>query len=544
MTAPPLPTIADTRLTIDWGTGTDADTSAFNETHYQTPPGIQVSGIGRATHRAYSPPGNPSCDFKIPNTDGTYAPGGILGGFVNRGPEVTLDVPWGTDVQADDPAVLADDPDVLADGMADFRLFTGNIDTAPQQIDNPASVQVRAQGRSAQLLDKKPTIALQEGVLTSEAWRLVHLACGYAEDDLVIDEGDTTLLYFWASGDRSGSDLELAILGAEGVPACSYEDTFGRKHFEGRQFRQNATRSNTVQWHLFDGVVGTYNATADDPTVLADDPNVFADGPVASLLFHIVPAQWTSNPDEVVATVRASVNVRTATATMKIWEYGGPLVLASGETRDIEATSSDPFKSAVVPVSGTDYTISSGSPLTSITLLETSGTKVRIRLVAPIGGCTVIGVTSNGPQLRAISLPVTTTVPVTSTVDTDLSAARFRPRDQALNLWPELTANQALDLANNVARRYQRPREQMTVQVVGSLDADHLYMILHVQISDRVHIRHARAGINNEFFAESMSYGLTDGGGLLRLTLNCERVTDDVPAQYGEARYGFSQYSE
>jgi hypothetical protein len=550
MTTSPLPRIADGTLSVVWSTGTDADTSAYDRPSYQTPPGIQVSGIGRATHRAYAPPGTPSCDFQIPNPDGIYSPGGILGGFVGRGPEVTYDVTWGVDVLGDADDVTGDADWVLGDGRADFRRFTGVIDQAPQQIDNPASVQVRAQGRSARLLKNSPVIPVYENIRTDVALRLVHLACGFVDADLVFDTGDTVLTYFWANGDRSGSDLENLILGAEGVPSCAYEDQFGRKHFEGRQYRQNTARSNTVQWNLFDGPVGTANPSGDDPFTFGDDPNVFGDGPLDVVLFHVVPSQWSSNPDETVKSVKASVNVRTPTPTqtlgterMKIWEYGGPLVLAPNEVRDVEATSSDPFKSAVVPVSGTDYTILVGSPLAAISLLETSGQTVRIRLTAPASGCTVIGVTSNGIQLRAVSLPITTTVPVTSTVAADLAAARFDPQDRTLNMWPEIAANDALQNCNNLHRRYQRPRDQLSVQL-ANLNADHLYAMLHVQVSDRVHIRHTRAGINSAFFVESIADDLTAGGGLHRLTLNCERVTDDVPAAFGTARFGFDVFSE
>jgi hypothetical protein len=537
-----LPKNATYRVTVNWATGTDADTEAFNEVSYLTRPGIVVSGIGRATHRAYAPPGTPACDFTLPNTDGRYSPGGILGGFVGRGPETTFDAVWGADILGNDPTVTGDDPDVLGNGRQIVRLFSGNIDTAPQRIDKPATVQIRSLGKIALLNDQSPVIPVHEDIRTDEAITLILDAIGWDADARVIDTGDTDLLYFWADGSQSALSLITMLLGSEGVPACAYEDQQGRFHFEGRQYRQNATRSNTVQWNLFDGPVGTYAATGNDPTVLGNDPNVFGNGPLSALLYHIVPAQWQSNPDEVVATVRASVNVRTPTSTQKVWEYGGPLVLSNDETRDIEATASDPFKSAVTPQSGTDYTVAAGS-LSSVTLLETSGTKVRIRLVAGSGGATVNGVTSNGIQLRAVSLPVTTTVPVTSTVDTDVTAARFRPRDHTINLWPEIAANQALDLVNAFARRYQRPRDQMTVQLVN-LDADHMYAMLNMAISDRVHIRHRRAGINSDFFIESMSHALTDGGGLHRLTLNCERVTADVPAQYGKARYGFDQYTE
>lgn len=490
------------------------------------PPGISVDGIGRAQQRAFAPPGTPACDFTLPNEDGTYSPGGPLGSFVGRGPDVAYTVDFGMDVLVDATDVLVDAADVLVDGRVDVTLFSGSIDTAPQDIDGAgANVQIRALGKIALLNEKSPTIALYENIRTDEAITLILDAVDWDADDRVIDTGDSDLLYFWANGTQTASSLINAILGAEGVPACAYEDGAGRFHFEGRQFRANATRSNTVQWYLRDGSDVAVTGSTD-----------------ALLRYHVVPTRWASNPDEVVADVKTTVNVRTATSTQKIWEYGGPLVLTASQTVDLEATSSDPFKSAVVPVAATDYSVSSGS-LASVTLLETSGQKARIRLVAGGSGATVIGVTSNGIQLRAVSLPVTTTVPVTSIVDTALAAARYRPKDYTIPLWAEIAANQALDLVNNFARRYQTPRDQMTIQL-ANVDALHLAAILSIAPSDRLHVVHTRGNINAAFFVEQVHHDLTTGGGLHKLILGCERVTDDVPARFGEAQFGTSTFSE
>lgn len=543
-TTAPLPTTATYQLRNVWSTGTDADTSAYDDTPYLTPPGLRIDGIGRAQQRAFGPPGTPALDFILPNFDGIYSPGGPLGSFVGRGPASTVTATWGTDIIGDATDVLGD-ADMPGDGTFETSLFTGNIDTAPQNIDRAtATVQVRSLGTIALLTDTAPLIPLQENI-RSDLWiRMVLLACGWPADAMVLDEGDTTLLYAWGDGRTSGQELINAALAAEGVPACGYQDRAGSYHFEGRQFRANTRRSTDIQWFLFDGPSNNGNPTGDDPLTLGDSPNVFGDGPPTALLFHVVPSRWTGNPDEVVKDVHATVNVRTPTATMKIWEWGGPLTLAANEVRDLEATSSssDPFKSAVVPLAATDYTVVAGS-LLSVSLLETSGVKVRIRFVAGASGATVNGVTSNGPQLRAVSLPVTTTVPVTSTVNTALNAARFRPKDYTIPIWPEITANQALDLCNNHARRYQRPRDQMTVQLVN-IDAEHMYAILTMAISDRVRISHTHGGIDASFFIEQAHDDLSTGGGLHTLTLACERVTDDVPSLFGTARFGFNTFSE
>lgn len=517
-----LPATAEYALHHVWSTGTDADTSAYDDVteRYITPPGIVIDGIGRAETRAFGPPNTPALDDTLANDDRLYSPGGILGLFVGRGPVTTCDatIDQGIPVNADYVLVNADD--VLVNGGVTERLFTGRIHTAPQQIDRDvAQVQIRSLGSIATLLRTKPVIALQENIRTDQAITAILDAVGWDADLREIDEGDTDLLYFWASGDTDALTLIRRILGAEGVPSCAYEDGDGTFHFEGRQFR--ADNRSTVQWTF-----------TDTPTDL--------DG--GAILAHIRPAAWASNPDEVVGQVTATVNVRTPTSTQKIWEYGTTLTLTNNETRDIEVSASDPFKSAVTPVAATDYTVSAGS-LSSVTLLATSGTKVTLRLVAGASGATVLGVTSNGIQVRAVSLPVTTTLPIVNTVDIDLSAARYDPKDHALDLWPEVEPNQALDLANNFARRYQRPRDQMTVRIVN-LDPYHLHAILAIRVSDRARIVHTHGVIDQEFYVESLHHDLSQGNGLHRLTLACEKVTDDIAARYGEAQYGFANYSE
>lgn len=515
----PLPRIADYRLGIIWSTGTDADTSAYDEPSYQMPPGIQIDGIGRADNRAFGPPNTPALDCALSNIDGIYSPGGPLGLFVGRGPATTLDADWRMDILVNADDVLVDADEALVNGEITRRLFTGAVDTAPQQIDRAvAQVQIRSLGTIAVLLRKRPLLALQENVRTDQAITAILDAIGWDADLRSIDEGDSTLLYFWADGQSDALTLIRRILGAEGVPSCAYEDGDGVFHFEGRQFR--ADNRADVQWTF-----------TDTPTDLGDGIHA-----------HVIPAAWGANPDEVVGQVTATVNVRTPTSTQKIWEYGTSLTLLAGQTLDIAVSSADPFKSAVSPVAATDYTVSSGS-LSSVSLIGTSGTKITLRLVAGGSGATVIGVTSNGIQVRAVSLPVTTALPIENTVDIGLSALRYEPKDHALDLWPEVTPNEALSLVNNFARRYQRPRDQMTIQLVN-LDVAHLSAILALAVSDRVRIIHTHGAIDQEFFVEAMHHDLSTGGGLHKLTLNCEKVTDDVPARFGEAQFGFAEFSE
>jgi hypothetical protein len=535
MPAPARPRTATYTPTIVWSTGTLVDTSAYDDVsrRYLNRQGLSVGGLGRDQVRAYAPPAAPSFDLALTNESGDYSPGGPLGLFLGRGLDTTLTARWGVDVPVNDPNTPVNSPDVLVDGYGERRLFTGKTDTMDQSISRGNRVvSVRAIGTLSLLNRAKPVTTLYESIRTDEAITVILDAVGWPEDRRVIDTGDTTLLYWWLDGQTTAMAALNAILDAEGAGGCAYEDGEGTFHFEGRQYRSNATRSLETQYSFFDGP-RNQTARVNDPDVLVNDPNTLANG-TGQVLYHVIPTEYRSNPDEVVQNVRATVNVRTATSTQKIWEYGTTLTLTGNEVRDLKVTASDPFKSAVTPVAATDYTVSAGS-LSSVELLSTSGQQATLRLTAGVGGATVIGVTSNGIQLRAVSLPVTSQVTVDSTIDTTASAARTSGEDPyTVPLWPEITPNQALDLVNSLALRYQRERRQIVFRVVN-INAAHMEAILNMRISDRVRFIHAHAGIQDPYWVEQISHEIGPGGGLHTMTVGCERVFELIGSEYDDA---------
>lgn len=543
MATDPLPRIATYLPLIQWGTGTGIDTSNFDDVsgYYLNTPGLVVDGLGRDQIRAYSPPKAPAFDLTLSNHDGRFSPGGILGNFLGRGPAVTLDAFWGPDVLDNAPDVGANDSTYLANGRQTVSLFNGIADDMPQSISRgQRQVQVRALGTFALLVDTKPTTPLYESIRTDQAITIILDAAGWPSDKRSLDTGDTTILYWWLNGQTDCVSALNAIIAAEGAGGCAYEDGDGVFHFEGRQYRTNADRSLTTQYVFYDGPLGN-NALANDQFVTANDPNTPANG-IANILLHIIPASYQSNPDEVVRSVTATVNVRTATSTMKVWEYGSTLTLTANQVLDIKASSTSPFKSAITPAAATDYTVSAGS-LVGVTLLATSGQTVSIRLVAGASGATVLGVTSNGIQLRAVSLPVTSTVPITSTVDTSQASARSRPKDLDISLWPEMAPNQALDLVNSMAIRYERERRQITFQV-ANIDAAHMQAMLNARVSDKIRFVHRFAGLNETYWIEQIHHEISPGGGFHVTTFGCERTFDIIGGRYNAARYDLDVYGD
>lgn len=539
MTTTPLAEKATYTPTIVWGTGTGIDTSAYDDVsaYYLNSPGLIVDGIGRDQDRAYAPPKAPAFDLTLTNWSQLFSPGGALASFLGRGPAVTLDATYGTDVLVDATDVLVDDPGFLTDGYFDKRLFTGTAIQMEQAISRgERTVAVSALGTTSSLLvSKKPLTALYESITTDRAITAILDWVGWDANLRSIDTGATTLLYWWLNGQTTAISAINALLAAEGAGSCCYEDGDGVFHFEGRNFRASNARSTTVQYTFFDGTLSA-SAIVDDPAYLVDDTTVLVDGPLPSPLYHVIPAQYTSNPDEVVKSVTATANVRTATSTQKIWEYGSTLTLTSNQVLDLPVTSSDPFKSAVTPVAATDYTVSVGA-LSAVSLLTTSGQTATLRLTAGAAGATVLGVTSNGIQVRAVSLPVTTTNIVTSTVDTSGTAPRYAAQDPLeLQAWPETTAAQMLDIVNSMALRYRRERRQVSFRV-RNLDATHMYAILTLQISDRVRFVHEHAQLDIQLWVEQLHYEIAPGGAAITLVVGGEQVFDLTGGVFDTARY-------
>lgn len=527
---------------IVWGTGTPVDTSAYDDVsgYYLNQPGLQISGIGRDQVRAYAPPAAPSFDLILQNWTGRFSPGGPIGNFVGRGPQVSLTATWGQgpETLVNDPDTRVDDHDIQANGYDQIELFTGTLMTADHSLTRPNRVvQCRALGTLASLLDKRPaTTQLYEGIRTSDAITVILDAVGWPVGDRVIDTGDTILLYWWLDGSETAMSALQTLVASEGAGGAAYEQA-GEFHFEGRQYRAAASRSLVPQWIIASTQTGLYNST---PNVNADyvevnDDQVLVNGATAEMLQDVIPTGFTTNPDEVISSAIATINQRTPTAIQKVWEYGQALTLVGLETRTIVAATPDPFRQAVSPQSGIDYTVTAGG-LTSLTLLDSSGVTARIQLVAGPSGATVLGQTSNGIQLRAVSLPVTSSQVIRSTIDTSQQAARHASREHDMGMSPEVDPNVALSICNSMVRRYMEERRQAEIRI-ANIDARHLKAILSMRISDRIIWMQQHGGINEPYWVEQISHDVSPGGGLHIMTLGCERVWDSGGSRFDSARF-------
>jgi hypothetical protein len=208
----------------------------------------------------------------------------------------------------------------------------------------------------------------------------------------------------------------------------------------------------------------------------------------------------------------------------KVWEYGGPLVLGPGESRLITATLSDPCDTATAPVAATDYTVSAGALASVPTLEHVYAQNVGIRFIAGAGGATVLGVTSNGPQLRARPYPQLSAEVVQNAVDASASILRTKG-PSAIGISGRREINRSFAIAVcDAAVQYSMVNRPVVEMPVTNIDGNHLREQLLIDVSDRVSIVSEQLGMSSggDFWVEQIRHQRQPG--MLVTTFTCERV--------------------
>ena len=311
-----------------------------------------------------------------------------------------------------------------------------------------------------------------------------------------IDTGKTTMDYWWL--DNEDAFAALNTLKATEGPGCAlYEDGTGAIVFKDRHARVTDTRSTTSQT-TFSSIAG-------------------AAEPLLSL-----PFEHDDGTADVVNDCTIDVKVRTLASLAQVWALGSTVTLAPDETRKYQArqSDSDPFSGAVAPTTGGgDYAVASGSLASVPTLDRTSGGRVTITLVGGAAGASITGL-----RLRAQSLDVSSIVPIAATAVVAASQARYGVRSYPLAIRAEIAVNTAQDLCNAIVGYQQDGRATAAITVKGIQSASRLTAALVREVSDRVTIVNAGAGMNGAFYIESVAHRV-DAPSAHTTTFACEEAS-------------------
>ena len=248
-------------------------------------------------------------------------------------------------------------------------------------------------------------------------------------------------------------------------------------------------------------------------------------------LSFLEPFDYAHGWRDIINDVSFDVDVRRPQDTYTpVWSSDETIALALGQTIQVQAKASDPFRDALDPVNGTDV-IFSGPGTVLATISRRSGQSTTISVTA-VGGA----VTITRLQVRGRPVPTDRTVKVSSadSVSVGRHGRRSNPGDA-----PWTNTNDAYAIAQLLLAHYAQRRPTVTMRLVSS-DHEHLLQILSRTISDMITVQHGELGLDASFHIESIEHTIarmpaedSDTGCEQRVhyaTLGCERTGLIVPA--------------
>jgi hypothetical protein len=461
---------------------------------------------GRDQPRAFSPPIVPDAAYTLNNEEGTYTnlyTGSPIYGYVERGAPAVFEMVHGYDVLFNDTDTDFNDRHVLFNGTHRPRLFTGSL------WDLTESGEMGAYVAGCKFLSTNGLLLTEQNVTTQQVYTnlrtdqiltIILDDIGWPSDKRIIGTGQTIILYWWAE-DKNALQACVEMLVSEGASAVMYIDPYGNFVFRPRDWRDSNPRSMVSQAIFADTIYGT-DPTFGDTSIPMNDIGTLFNGVPDVSLYYVGEPQVRGNPDDIVNDASASINTRSLSALAPIWTWGNTVTLGVSQSADFFPSASDPFLNAIVPVSGTDFVVASGS-ITGVVLQSLTGQQAKLTLTAGAGGATVTGL-----QLRAQLLQVIGQTSIPTTLSTSLltdSRQRHGHRAYTVPIWPEINPNVAQDIVNGLVLRYLRIRPQFQIAVVA-VDRDHQNAMFSLGVDDRITIINRRRAIATDVFIERVEH--------------------------------------
>lgn len=414
---------------------------------------------GRDQERQLNPAAVGGAAFDLVNVDRTYSPenaSGPLFGELDPARRVRFQVDWS--------------------GVT-YPLFSGRIDDFNVKADRAdRSVSFTFLDGLSELQGTNISTSVYTSQRTGYLIGLVLDEIGWT-GPRDLDPGATVVPYWWEEG-TDALEAVSKLVRSEGPPAIAYAAPDGTFVYRDRHHRLLRTESTDVQAVFGAGAVGCAS-----PAVTGHD--------------YTAPFVYSNGWRDIVNVVSFDVPERAPDAFLSdVWTSDTTVALSIGQSAVVDVSTSDPFRDAVIPVAGTDYTLT-GAGTVSVTLSRTQGQSVKITLLA-VGGSVVV----SDLKLRARLIPVRRTVKVSQRDAASVTShgERAYPKDA-----PWASAQDAYAIANMVLLHYSVRRPTVQMRVV-SQDPEHLAQILQRALSDRIRIRNDELGLDADFFIEKVTH--------------------------------------
>lgn len=489
--APPAPVIPDPTyaLYVDWNDDGDFVDTGENVTARALDQRTPVSTrVGRDQARALSPTAAGTAAYELNNISRDYSPenaGSPLAGLVQPGRRTLFTMFYDSTTY------------VLYNGFLD------NFSIKPEY--GQRSADVTCLDALGQLNGVKVSTSMYTGIRTGTAVGYVLDAAGWPAALRDLDPGATIMPWWWLDEADAWQALQ-ELADSEGPASLLSVDGDGKIVFRDRHHRLLTAASQTVQ--------ATWRSSGTEPTVSA-------------------PATYNHGWKEIVNDISFSVPVRTPAAGLSVvWTAPGRITIATGQTVQVTARSTDGFFGAVVPVAGTDYTAVAGSVL--VVMGKTSGGSTTVSLTAS-GGAAIV----DNLQVRAIALTTAATLVVHGEDPVSIEAFRRRSLpDIRQPVWAsQYDASDIIDLI--LGRRAQR-LPTITVSMVGG-DVTRVLQQVSRDLGDRVHVIEEHTGLDADCWIEQISHTVTQGGAEHRTAFGLEKAPEVIsnPFTFDVAGQGF-----
>jgi hypothetical protein len=319
----------------------------------------------------------------------------------------------------------------------------------------------------------KVTTQLYAGKRTGEVIGLILDAVGWT-GGRDLDAGATVIPWWWENG-ADALDALQKVVASEGYPALLTVGPAGEIVFRDRHHRITRAESTTSQQ--------TWRGTEESAE------------PILATGFS-VDEGWQN----VVNDITLQVDERQAQPYAAVWSTDETLTLGSNASRTVVISTSDPFKGALTPTAGRDFTLTLGS-ISSVTLSRTSGASTSVTITAGIFGATIQGL-----QLLAQSVPVVRSVTVTASDTT--SIADYGSRGMPAGMDPVWCGRyDAQAIADLYVLQRKQPLQTVRARfMVGTGDAARATALLPRDLSDRVTIVEPESSTNGAFFVDRIEH--------------------------------------
>lgn len=396
------------------------------------------------------------------------------------------------------------------------NLFWGYIDDfVIDPFREKKSVTMTAIEATSKFGDAIVNTQLYEGITTGQAVDILLDSIGWPDALRDLDNGATTVRYFWVDNAGFLESLKL-LIASEGGPATAFVDPItGNFTFKDRHHRFIDSNSTTSQV--------TFTGGASEPA--------YSD-----------PVTYDVGFRDLVNTVSFDVNEREPGASGILWSSEDLITVASGEVITINAHMDEPFKAAETPLVDVDYTLISGD--VSISIDRTSGQSLNI---------TIIGNATSYVQnmaIRGITIPVARTYTV-SAEDT-VSIAKYG--EQAwTDASPDLAGRHDAQAIASIIVAQRAERLPMFSFTLNNGNDTRKTQQLSRKLSDRIHIVEDETGTDDDHYIEQIQHSIGDVGKDHTVLFGCERVrtqtgtllTFDVAgAGFDQGTFGLSTFDD